>query len=56
LNADFDGVDLTLVPDMTGNGIDEIAVLGINRVTGKVNTQIKDSQTKVKINNIWFPQ
>ncbi len=56
LSSEFDLIDVSLIDDMNSNGADEIMVLGRNRVNGKIKAQIRDSLTKEKINDVWFPK
>jgi hypothetical protein len=55
LTADFDPRDLEVLPDQSGNGIEELALVGRNADTGEVRIQIRDAATGQHLRTLWLP-
>lgn len=55
-NKQYIPTDLSVIPDINGNGIPEIGVLGRDPATGKVHMQIKDALTGDQLKNISLPK
>lgn len=53
-DKNFDGKDMTLCPDINGNGVDEIAVLGQRQRDGRYRAIIKDPKTRQRLGVIDF--
>ena len=49
----IDALAVESLSDMTGNGVDEVAVLG-NTLSGRIRVSIRDSLTKEVVSNLWF--
>jgi hypothetical protein len=56
LTTDHDVIGFTAVPDVTNDGIDDLSVIGKNRVTGEVVHEIRDTLTGAVIRTIPFPR
>jgi len=50
----FEPMAIEVAPDINANGSPELAVLSMNRGTGKVVVQIKDSFTGLLVKNVYF--
>jgi hypothetical protein len=55
LSAGFDPHDLEVLPDESGNGVEELAVLGRNPQTGDLRIQIRDAATGEHVRTIQRP-
>lgn len=55
LTADFDPRDLEVLPDQSGNGVEELALVGRNGQTGEVRIQIRDASTGQHLRTLWLP-
>jgi hypothetical protein len=55
LTAGFDPHDLEVLPDQSGNGVEELAVLGRNPQTGDIRIQIRDAATGEHLRTIRRP-
>jgi len=55
LTAGFDPRDLEVLPDQSGNGVEELAVIGRNPQTGDVRIQIRDAATGELLSTIRRP-
>lgn len=55
LSAGFDPRDLEVLPDQSGNGVEELAVIGRNPETGDVRIQIRDAATGELLRTIRRP-
>lgn len=53
-NKGFTPLKLVVVADVTGNGVEEYAVLGRKSETGQVAATILDGATSQWVNRIWF--
>ncbi len=53
-NANYEPVDLVVIPDMNSNGSPEIGMLGVHAGAGTVRVQIKDSVTGEAVKSIYF--
>lgn len=49
LNASYDPVGITTIPDGNGNGFEEVVVIGVHATTGITRTVVKDSHTGERI-------
>ncbi len=54
INQDVVPLTLAVVADLTGNGIEEYAVLGRTPTTGQVSTTLLDGATGRWVNRIWY--
>lgn len=45
---------VAVLPDMSGNGAPELAVLGVHTTTGTVLVQVRDALSRKLVNNIYF--
>jgi len=50
----YEPMALEVVDDQNANGFSELVVLSMDRSTGKVVVQVKDSSTGLLVNNVWF--
>ncbi len=50
----FSPISFSTLPDLNGNGVPEIAVLGVDN-SGKIRVIIKDAETRANINTLSFP-
>ena len=50
----FTPVSLIVMPDLNGNGSDELALLGHNPDTGASKVQIRDAATGGLVKDVWF--
>jgi hypothetical protein len=53
-NVAYTPMKLVAVSDLTGNGIEEYAVLGRNPATGQVTAEIRDGHDAKRISRFWF--
>jgi hypothetical protein len=51
---EYEPLDMALVGDSNGDGIDEIAILGRNPANGNAKVAIKDLKTGLWVNQVWF--
>jgi hypothetical protein len=54
LDKSFTPVKLVAVSDLTGDGIEEYAVLGRNAGTGQVAVEIRDGRSSKLAERIWY--
>jgi len=54
LNADYEPLGITALPDVNGNGSNEIAVMALNTQTGDTRTRIRDALTGEILNEFNF--
>ena len=55
LNNAFDLRDFVILPDQSGNGVEELAVIGRNNETGAVRIQIRDAATGEHLRTLFRP-
>lgn len=55
-NAGFTPLKLVVIPDFSGNGEPELAVLGLNEQTGESKAEVRDADTGEFLNNVWWSQ
>ncbi len=55
LTAGFDPCDLEVLPDQSGNGVEELALIARNEQTGDVRIQIRDAATGELLRTFWRP-
>jgi len=53
-NQDFTPIKLAVIADVTGNGIEDYAVLGRKPDTGQVSATIQDGATGQWVSRIWY--
>ncbi len=54
LDGDYRPRAMVALPDVNGNGVSELAVLGTHTSTGQMEVQVLDAQTGNRINNVLF--